>query len=180
MSFQNVVCYMSGMAYSSVKKVKSADRQRKYFDMYRRVPYSEVHYKVSHIMSTTLVSALCSARFGLPQLQWNCQQCGLQRQLLVVNSKWFRKRMEPQLQFGQSEHEQQQSMQRELRSSRPRLVLAHARAQAQSIKKLFGCSGLPDSQNRKAVKWFEILRISVRVCLSRMLCATCPAWHTAA
>ena len=86
--------------------------------MYRRVPYSEVRYKVSLVPRTTLESAMCSARRGLPQLQWKSQQRGLQRQLLVIYTQWFRQRMEPQLQFGQSEHEQQQPLQRFRRSSR--------------------------------------------------------------
>ena len=105
------------------EKVKSADRQETmfFFDMYRRGQSSEVQRKVSLVLCSTPVSAKCSARRGQPQLQWQCEQRGLQRQLLVVHAQWFGQRLEPQLQFGRSEHEQQQSVQRAIRASRPSL-----------------------------------------------------------
>lgn len=89
------------------------------FDIYRRGPSSEVRHKVSLVSRTTPVSALFSARCGLPQLQWKREQRGLQRQLLVVHAQWFGQRAEPQLQFGQREHEQQQPLQRAIRPARP-------------------------------------------------------------
>ena len=67
------------------------------------------------------VSALIPARCGLPQLQWKCEQRGVQRQLLVVHAQRFGQRMEPQLQFGQREHEQQQPLQRAIRPFGPSL-----------------------------------------------------------
>ena len=90
-------------------------------DMYRRGPSSEVRCEVSLASRTTLVSALIPARCGLPQLQWKCQQRGVQRQLLVVHAQWLGERVEPQLQFGQREHEQQQPLQRAIRSVGPSL-----------------------------------------------------------
>ena len=92
-----------------------------FFDMYRRGQSSEVRCEVSLASRTTPVSAICSACCGLPQLQWKREQRGLQRQLLVVHAKWFRQRMEPQLQFEQREREQQQSVQRAIRAPRPSL-----------------------------------------------------------
>ena len=89
--------------------------------MYRRGPSSEVRRKVSLAARTTLVSAISPARCGLPQLQWQCEQRGLQRQLLVVHAQWFGESVEPQLQFQQREHEQQQPLQRAIRPFSPSL-----------------------------------------------------------
>ena len=90
-------------------------------DIYRRGPSSEVRCKVSLVARTTPVSAIGPARCGLPQLQWKHEQRRLQRQLLVFYAQWFGESVEPQLQFGQSEHEQQQPLQRSIRPSRPSL-----------------------------------------------------------
>lgn len=87
-------------------------------DMYREGSSFEVHYEVSLVMRTMLVSAQSFACCGQPQLRWQCEQRGFQRQLLVVHTQRFGERMEPQLQFGQREHEQQQPLQRFRRSSR--------------------------------------------------------------
>lgn len=91
------------------------------FDMYRRGPSLEVQRKVSLVPRTMLESAIIPARCGQPQLQWKREQRGVQRQLLVVHAQGFRERVEPQLQFGQREHEQQQPLQRAIRSVGPSL-----------------------------------------------------------
>ena len=93
--------------------------QKNVFDMYREGPSFEVSRKVRLAACTTPVSANSSARCGLPQLQWRCEQRGVQRQLLVVHTQRFGERMEPQLQFFGSEHEQQQPLQRSIRAPRP-------------------------------------------------------------
>ena len=92
-----------------------------FFDMYRRGQSSEVQHKVSLVLCSTPVSAKCSARRGQPQLQWQCEQRGLQRQLLVVHAQCFRLRLGHLLLFGRSGHEQQQSVQRAIRAPRPSL-----------------------------------------------------------
>ena len=127
-SFRSAVHYMSGMVHCSEKskisrpsKKRRRIRKMKFFDLYRRGPSSEVRHKMRLVARTTPESALCSARCGLPQLQWQYEQRWLQRQLLVVYTQWFRQSVEPQLQFEQREHEFQQPVQRQLRPARSRL-----------------------------------------------------------
>lgn len=91
------------------------------FDMYRRGPSSEVRRRVSFATRTILVSALFPARCGLSQLQWKCEQRWLQRQLLVIHDQGFGERVEPQLQLGRCEREQQQPVQRLFRAPCPSL-----------------------------------------------------------
>ena len=120
---RSAVCYMSGMAHGSVKNSKTSRPsemgKKNVFDMYREGPSFEVSRKVRLAACTTPVSANSSARCGLPQLQWRCEQRGVQRQLLVVHTQRYRERVEPQLQFGQPQREQQQSLQRPVRAACP-------------------------------------------------------------
>lgn len=114
---------MSGMAHGSVKNSKTSRPSEivkdSIFDMYREGPSFEVRHEVSLLPCTTPVSANSSARCGQPQLQWQCEQRGDERQLLVVHAQRLGQRMEPQLQFVGSEHEQQQPLQRSIRAPRP-------------------------------------------------------------
>ena len=111
------------MVHNSVKKSKisrlSEIVKDSIFDMYREGPSFEVRHEVSLLPCTTPVSANSSARCGQPQLQWQCEQRGDERQLLVVHAQRLGQRMEPQLQFVGSEHEQQQPLQRSIRAPRP-------------------------------------------------------------
>ena len=122
MFIRSAVCCMSGMAHGSVKNSKTSRPsemdQKRIFDMYREGPSFEVRHEVSLLPCTTPVSANSSARCGQPQLQWQCEQRGDERQLLVVHTQRFRERMEPQLQFVGSEHEQQQPLQRLMNAAR--------------------------------------------------------------
>lgn len=123
---------MSGMVHGSVKnsKISRPSGTIMVLDIYRRGPSSEVQCKVSLVLRSMLRSALRAARLGLPQLQWQCQQRGVQRQLLVVHTRWLRQRVEPQLQFRRSEHEQQQAMQRQLRHCSSRTMLKYLRCRS--------------------------------------------------